>query len=201
MNDVRYVLAVMVLVSMPPAIVLWYAIHPFASWWRRLGFGWTYTILGIPTVALMVWLFVERNSLLGTDLGTNWLTFGIGVAAFAGSLMMGWKRRKLLTYGVLAGMPELSPDRYPGRVLQEGPYAVIRHPRYVEVLLGTLGYALVVNYLGIYILWLLCFPAIYVVVLLEERELRQRFGAEYEEYARRVPRFVPRRQDDRTARR
>jgi protein-S-isoprenylcysteine O-methyltransferase Ste14 len=191
MDDIRYVLAVMTLVSMPPAIGLWYAIHPFASWWRRLGFGWTYTILAVPTVAVMVCLFVVRASLLGADFGTNWVTFGIGVTAFAGALTMGWKRRKLLTYGVLAGMPELSPERYPGRVLQEGPYAVIRHPRYVEVLLGTLGYALIVNYMGIYVLWVLCIPAIYLVVLIEERELLQRFGAEYEEYAKRVPRFIP----------
>jgi protein-S-isoprenylcysteine O-methyltransferase Ste14 len=198
MNTVRYVLAVMTLVSMPPAIVLWYAIHPVAAFWRRLGFAWTYTILGVPAVALMVWLFFVRDSLLGADFGTNWLTFGIGVVAFAGSLTMGWKRKKLLTYGVLAGMPELSAKRYPGRVLQEGPYAVIRHPRYVEVLLGTLGYALIVNYLGIYVLWVLCFPAIYLVVLLEERELRERFGTEYEEYAKRVPRFVPRRKDGET---
>jgi protein-S-isoprenylcysteine O-methyltransferase Ste14 len=30
-------------------------------------------------------------------------------------------------------------------------------------------------------------------VLLEERELRDRFGAEYEEYCRRVPRYIPKR--------
>jgi protein-S-isoprenylcysteine O-methyltransferase Ste14 len=29
------------------------------------------------------------------------------------------------------------------------------------------------------------------VVLLEERELRDRFGAEYDEYCRRVPRYIP----------
>jgi protein-S-isoprenylcysteine O-methyltransferase Ste14 len=30
-----------------------------------------------------------------------------------------------------------------------------------------------------------------VLVLLEERELRDRFGAEYEEYCRQVPRWIP----------
>jgi protein-S-isoprenylcysteine O-methyltransferase Ste14 len=38
------------------------------------------------------------------------------------------------------------------------------------------------------------FPAIHLVVLLEEPELRERFGAEYEEYCGRVPRYIPKRQ-------
>jgi protein-S-isoprenylcysteine O-methyltransferase Ste14 len=88
--------------------------------------------------------------------------------------------------------PELSQRRYPGKLLTEGIYAKVRHPRYVEALLGTLGYALFANYLAVYIAFLLAIPALYLVVLLEERELRDRFGAEYEEYSRRVPRFVPR---------
>jgi protein-S-isoprenylcysteine O-methyltransferase Ste14 len=33
-------------------------------------------------------------------------------------------------------------------------------------------------------------------VLLEERELAERFGAEYLDYCRRVPRYVPRRRTD-----
>ena len=34
--------------------------------------------------------------------------------------------------------------------------------------------------------------AFWLIVLFEERELRDRFGEAYAEYARRVPRFVPR---------
>jgi protein-S-isoprenylcysteine O-methyltransferase Ste14 len=35
-------------------------------------------------------------------------------------------------------------------------------------------------------------PGIYLIVLLEERELRDRFGRAYEEYCQGVPCFFPR---------
>jgi protein-S-isoprenylcysteine O-methyltransferase Ste14 len=77
-------------------------------------------------------------------------------------------------------------------LLTDGIYARMRHPRYVEVVLGTLVYCLIANYVGAYIVLGASVPVLYVVALLEERELRRRFGAAYEAYARRVPRFVPR---------
>jgi len=35
-------------------------------------------------------------------------------------------------------------------------------------------------------------PGVLLIVRIEEHELRDRFGAEYEAYCARVPRFVPR---------
>jgi protein-S-isoprenylcysteine O-methyltransferase Ste14 len=59
--------------------------------------------------------------------------------------------------------------------------------------LGPLrAYALLTNYLATRVLYLLALPALYAVVRLEERELRERFGAAYAEYCRRVPRLIPR---------
>jgi len=52
--------------------------------------------------------------------------------------------------------------------------------------------ALVCNYLAVYLLLAASVPAFYLVVILEERELRDRFGEQYEQYCLRVPRFVPR---------
>ncbi|HWP00391.1 MAG TPA: isoprenylcysteine carboxylmethyltransferase family protein [Methylococcus sp.] len=89
-------------------------------------------------------------------------------------------------------MPELAPARYPQRLLTEGPYARIRHPRYVQFMLALLGYALIANYLTVYAVVLVWLAGLYGIVVLEEKELRARFGEEYIEYARRVPRFIPR---------
>ncbi len=69
MNSVRYFVAVFVLVSLPPGFLLWFAIHPLARFWRKLGFGWTYTILALPVVAVMalptlavIWAFSPTSS-------------------------------------------------------------------------------------------------------------------------------------------
>ena len=54
------------------------------------------------------------------------------------------------------------------------------------------GSALIANYLALYLIVALWLPGIYVIVLIEEKELRDRFGAAYDDYCRRVPRFIPR---------
>ena len=58
--------------------------------------------------------------------------------------------------------------------------------------LFVLAYVAFANYTGTGILYVLTFPAAHAVVLLEERELRDRFGCEFDEYCRRVPRYLPR---------
>ena len=67
----------------------------------------------------------------------------------------------------------------------------IRHPRYVETVLWILGYALFTNYPAVYLIFLFLLPVIHVIVLFEEKELKERFGRAYEEYCRRVPRYLP----------
>ncbi len=191
MTTVRYVFAVLTVVGLPPAIVWWYLVHPFVGFWRRIGARGTIWTVGVLMVAAMVGLWFVRGPLVGRDLGTDWTLAGLGVGLMVVSGYLGVKRKRYLTLPILAGVPELSGhDR--GNLLTEGPYAHVRHPRYVEVVIGMLGYALVANFAGVYLVVLLCLPALHGVVLLEERELAQRFGAEYAEYRARVPCYVPR---------
>ena len=72
-----------------------------------------------------------------------------------------------------------------------GPYARIRHPQYVAFVLILLGFLLQWPTL----LTLLMFPILLFMygrlALTEEAEMRRRFGAEFEAYVTRTPRFVP----------
>jgi protein-S-isoprenylcysteine O-methyltransferase Ste14 len=191
MDTVRYILALLVVVCVPPAVLFWVPIHPLAGFWRRLGRGWTYVIFGGLIAGMMAALFSARRALMGADLGVNWWLIGAAIPCAALWITLLRQRRRRLTFPVLAGWSELSRDE-PGVLLTDGIYARMRHPRYVEVVLGTLVYCLIANYVGAYIVLGASVPVLYVVALLEERELRRRFGAAYEAYARRVPRFVPR---------
>jgi len=194
----RFGLALVVLLGLPGGVLLWLFIHPFAARWRRIGAAWTYAILLVPIAVLGVAVFRARGWLLAVDYGTHFGLVAIGVLCALGAGFIAAKRRRLLTFAVLAGLPELSPERYPPKLLTEGIYGRIRHPRYVELTLWVLAYACVANYLATWVAFGLLIPAIYVVVVLEEKELRERFGPSYEAYADQVPRFVPRFRADRT---
>ena len=108
MNSVRYVLAVVVLISLPPGLWLWFVIHPMAGFWRKLGAGWTYAILGPAVVGMMVGLFALRAQLVNTDFGTSLPLIAFGAICAAFGLTIAVKRRKYLTMAVLGGIPELS---------------------------------------------------------------------------------------------
>lgn len=191
MSGFRYVIALLTVIGLPPAIVWWYLIHPFVGFWRRVGPAVTLSTVGVLMVGAMGGLALMRTRLVGTDLGTDWTRAGLGVGLMLTSAWMGARRRRYLTFRILAGVPELQTDG-PGGLLTEGPYAVVRHPRYLEVLVGLLGYALFANYTGVYLVALLSVVGLHGVVLLEERELATRFGPEWEAYRARVPRYLPR---------
>jgi protein-S-isoprenylcysteine O-methyltransferase Ste14 len=189
----RYIVGVLLVVGLPPGVLWWFVLHPFVGFWRRLGVRLTMIVLGLFLLASVLALATIRDSLLGADLGLSWPLFTVGIVLMAFAALIGLKRRKHLTVRILAGVPEVQTDpEKRGRLLQEGPYAVIRHPRYVEVVLATFAYAAIANYVGCWIMVIAMAPLLHLVVVLEERELVERFGEAYRDYAARVPRYIPR---------
>ena len=80
-------------------------------------------------------------------------------------------------------------------MLTDGPYAIVRHPRYLMVLVGIVGWALMANFSSAYVTSGACIICMLAVVALEERELRNRFGDAYITYSNQVPQIIPKPQD------
>lgn len=194
MDRIRYFLGVLHVIVVPAGLLFWLIIHPWASFWRRWGPRRTYSIV-LPLLAFVgAGLFRFRERLLGPDFGTNYLLVALAILLFFVIIPLDRQYRKHLRFATLVGLPELSTaDQDKGRVLREGIYGVVRHPRYLSAGLGLLANTCFINYGGMYLLILLSVPVGFGMVLLEERELVNRFGEEYRQYQREVPRLIPRR--------
>ncbi len=111
------------------------------------------------------------------------ITLGLGFFLFAHSL------RRFAT----EGEGTLAPWDPPRKLVVRGPYRFVRNPMISGVLLILFGEAMLFHSpaLGV---WALTFFALNAVVipLIEEPQLRDRFGEAYIEYCNNVPRLIPR---------
>lgn len=107
----------------------------------------------------------------------------IGISLFVASL------RRFAT----EGKGTLAPWDPPRKLVVRGPYRYVRNPMISGVVFVVFGEALLLHSQS-HFLWAITFVAINFVYipLLEEPQLRWRFGTDYEEYCRNVPRLVPR---------
>ena len=80
----------------------------------------------------------------------------------------------------------------PKELVITGFYRYIRNPIYVGVLLIFLGHFLWFGYWALLIYTVFAFIGVhFFVVLYEEPTLKRKFGAAYEDYLKRVPRWIP----------
>ena len=77
-------------------------------------------------------------------------------------------------------------------LIMEGPYSMVRHPLYVFSLIGAIGIGLasenILVLAALVIFYLLYYP---LIILVEEKKLAEKFGQAYLDYAKRIPRFLP----------
>ena len=192
MDTARYIIAVLTWVGLPPAVIYWFIIHPFAERWRRLGVAKTMTIVFTIFVALAVALFLVRDLFLVREFSTHWTLWVAAAVSYLISVAIEVRCRKVLKFKTLTGVPELKEDQTERKLLNEGIYAKVRHPRYVSVTFGALAMALFANYLAVWIMVPALMLSLYLIAVLEERELVRSLGTVYEEYQRQVPMFIPR---------
>ncbi len=76
-------------------------------------------------------------------------------------------------------------------LIRSGPYALTRHPIYTGMLLAFLGTTLAVGEARALIAIVLVIGSLWYKLSLEEKVMRQTFGAAYDDYSRRVKTLIP----------
>lgn len=78
------------------------------------------------------------------------------------------------------------------RVIQDGPYRLVRHPAYLAFMLYYLGFPLIIgNWLGLLVLSLpACIIFLWLTVV-EDQHLARVLGSEYQEYQKHSAKLIP----------
>ena len=79
----------------------------------------------------------------------------------------------------------------PVPLITKGPFSVVRHPRYLMVMIGVVGWCLMSHHSGSYGMGLVSVAGLFLIVHFEEKELLERYGDTYREYQAAVPRIFP----------
>ena len=192
MEAIRYWVGAAMVAFGPASIVFWFSVHPFIAFWRRVG---ARTTLAIHFTAMLLTggtLMSFHAVLMRGDLGTSYVMAGLAGALLIVSVVMRFFQNKATPNAILMGLPELDPKGHESTLAMRGPYARIRHPRYVQLVMSFAAYALFANYATCHIALALTIIGVRVVIVFEERELLSRFGDAYRRYMEATPRFVPR---------
>lgn len=142
----------------------------------------TYNLLTISGCILLFGAG-STNHVLWLPRAARWATLGVAAAGF---LFSWWARITLGRYWAR------NVSRKEGhRVIDTGPYALVRHPIYTGIILATIATALLkatwIAWAGVAVMTL----GWYVKARLEERFLHSELGDAYDAYKARVPMLVP----------
>ena len=191
MPAVRYYLALFLPMFFPGGMLYWFSVHPFIGFWRRIGLHAALAVNGALIALVAAAVYLARRPLLSIEYGDRLPLAIAGGALLAASIALRFVVSAKLKKRILMGVPELAPDSHGVPLLTDGVYAHLRHPRYVQIAVALVGGALFANYLAAYVTCAASLVILRLIVPLEERELRQRFGRAYDHYCARTPRFIP----------
>ena len=159
--------------------------------------GWAHKVLRAPFYLAATILYFGLCFLLWKALPLNLspparlTVLGLGALLyFPGLATLLWARLTLgEMYNVSSGFGvQLYADQ---RLITHGPFALVRHPMYLGLMMAAFGGVL------IYRTWTLAFLAVNSLFLVirarrEEQALAAEFGAQWEAYCQRVPAWMPR---------
>ena len=124
----------------------------------------------------------------GPQVQTGFLAYAAFPLWVIGTTVLIWCFRDFLVKG--KGTP--APIDPPKELVVSGLYKYVRNPMYVGVLLVILGHFLWFGFWNLLIYAVVVFAAFSAfVIFYEEPTLKRNFGAAYEDYLKKVPRWIP----------
>jgi len=137
-------------------------------------------VAGYIPLGLLLW---------GSRIETGVLAYLAFPLWLVGGFVLLWSFWNFLRQG--RGTP--APIDPPKELVAVGFYRYVRNPMYVGILAMLIGHFLWFGYWNLLMYAVVVFFAFNTfVTYYEEPTLRRNFGAAYEEYCRRVPRWIPR---------
>jgi protein-S-isoprenylcysteine O-methyltransferase Ste14 len=126
---------------------------------------------------------------MGSQVETGVLAYLAFPLWIIGGIILLWSFWNFLAQG--RGTP--SPTDPPKELVAVGFYRYVRNPMYVGIFLILLGHFLWFRFIWLIVYLVITFVIVHVfVTLYEEPTLKRTFGASYEEYLKKVPRWIPR---------
>ncbi len=187
--DLKNLIALSVIIFWPVVPLFWIPVHLMTGLFKRMGLAtlifpiifWLPLAYSLYSIKERLLFYQIMIPVFLTYWGWAFLIFGLALHILTGIyLRLG-----------LIGIPEFS-DRVKIHLVKKGPFAVVRHPTYLAHNMIFLGAFLITGMLTAGLIAILDFFTIHVIIIpLEEKELQSRFGDEYVEYKRRVPKFFP----------
>ena len=187
-------LAAIVLFLQLPIPLYWFVVHPLVRFWRRYPRAVYAVGLACSWLPVTGAIVAFRKVLFRPDWPSP-AALATGTALIILEVWIFWRVHHDLGTARLVGKTELSGA---GEIQRRGIYARIRHPRYTASFLAILGACLLAGTRTMWITAVAWLVLMGTVLVLEEREMRARFGAAYVSYCREVPRFLPRGANSRT---
>ena len=143
--------------------------------------------LAVPALLFLAGYKIEQNILKDLSRMLE-IIFGV-LSIVIGLFLLAWTLLTQIRIGKGTPVP-LAP---PQKLIVIGPYKMCRNPMKLGALLYYFGIGLYFGSLGIGLMMALIALALGGLYhrYVEEKELAQRFGAEYEEYRANTPFFIP----------
>ena len=173
-----------------PVFAFWLVIHSNIEYWRRVGKR-AYVIACLAWPVISIPLLIYKDAIFSVRWPTPWWITAIGLAVLVLAFRYGSLAFRMISRRTLVGLPELEPQKNVQPLLQTGVYARTRNPVYFMHSLAIVALALLSGFAANWALLALDIVLMPLTILAEERELIRRYGAEYTDYMRRVPRFFP----------